>query len=73
MGGSQKSIGQGKDDAVTNPIRQKPYRRNGLQRKGQHKSPAPKSEESGAITKSLEEMQKEQTRAIHKAVRSPTH
>ena len=52
MGGSQKSVGQGKDGAITNPIRQKPYRRNGLQRKDQHKIPVPKSMENGAITNS---------------------
>ena len=71
MGGSQKSIGQGKDGAITNPIRQKPYRRNGLQRKCQHKIPVPKSEENDAITNSLLKYAKNQT--IHKAVRSPTH
>ena len=71
MGGSQKNIGQGKDDAATNPIRQKPYRRNGLQRKCQQKIPAPKSEENDAITNSLLKYAKNQT--IHKAARSPTH
>ena len=53
MGGSQKNIGQGKDGAATNPIRQKPYRRNGLQRKCQHEIPVPKSEENGAATNPL--------------------
>ena len=71
MGGSQKNIGQGKDDAITNPIQQKPYRHNGLQRKCQQRIPAPKSEENDAITNSLLKYAKNQT--IHKAVRSPTH
>ena len=70
MGGSQKNIGQGKDDAITNPIRQKPSRRNGLQRKRQQKIPVPKSKENDAITNSLLKCKKQ---TIHKAVRSPTH
>ena len=71
MGGSQKNIGQGKDGAITNPVRRKPYRRNGLQRKCQQKIPVPKSEENDAITNSLLKYTKNQT--IHKAARSPTH
>ena len=70
MGGSQKNIGRGKDDAITNPIRQKPSRHNGLQRKRQQKIPAPKSKENDAITNSLLKCKKQ---TIHKAARSPTH